>query len=264
MPIPLPGSTHPFLVNIVFDTISSIILADNANYFLCGENLSPLTEVFYSKPNDVQIKIYDLLEFIVFQLKYIPHRELVNLSVMLKSNNSIQSHKNYVKYLIHILKLNNILKDALRELGFIEVLITRLHHFAILLKESVQDPNDKGNNMNQKEKELGFMVVEALALLLSHNQKMLVNILISLINPVSKNEPVKSGTSIDNTEESVSSPLFRIGTFSMPTTTRTSATFTFTSYMEKPIIVYPGAIVCFLQIIACIPRMIDEQIRTKT
>ncbi|CAF4645482.1 unnamed protein product, partial [Rotaria sp. Silwood2] len=61
--------------------------------------------------------------------------------------------------------------DALRELGFIEVLITRLHHFAILLKESVQDPNDKGNNMNQKEKELGFMVVEALALLLSHNQK---------------------------------------------------------------------------------------------
>ncbi|CAF4661515.1 unnamed protein product, partial [Rotaria sp. Silwood2] len=65
------------------------------------------------------------------------------------------------------------ISDALRELGFIEVLITRLHHFAILLKESVQDPNDKGNNMNQKEKELGFMVVEALALLLSHNQKML-------------------------------------------------------------------------------------------
>ncbi|CAF2351330.1 unnamed protein product [Rotaria sp. Silwood2] len=220
--------------------------------------------------------------------------------------------------------------DALRELGFIEVLITRLHHFAMLLKESVQDLNDKGDNMNQEEKELGFMVVEALALLLSHNQKnakifrehdgarLARNIIpyrlcrvaaltvvlhlvlctggeddtgallglihtakleklemksvilkgflyiLSLINPVSKNEPVKSGTSIDNTEESVSSPLFRIGTFSMPTTTRTSATFTFPSYMEKPIIVYPGAIVCFLQIIACIPRMIDEQIRTKT
>jgi hypothetical protein len=46
-----------------------------------------------------------------------------------------------VKYLIHILKFNNVLKDALRELGFIEVLIARLHHFATLLKESVQDPN---------------------------------------------------------------------------------------------------------------------------
>jgi hypothetical protein len=33
--------------------------------------------------------------------------------------------------------------------------------------------------------------------------------------------------------------------------------------MEEPIIVYPGAIVCFLQIIACIPRMIDEQVRRK-
>jgi len=69
----------------VFDTISSITLADNANYFLCGENLSPLTEFLYTKPNDVQLKVYDLMEFLVFQLKFIPHRELVNLSIMLKS-----------------------------------------------------------------------------------------------------------------------------------------------------------------------------------
>jgi len=164
-------STHPFLVNIIFDTISSIILADNVNYFICGENLSPLTEVLYNKRQDVQIKIYDLLEFIVFQLKFIPHRELVNLSIMLKSSGSIQNHKNCVKFLIHILKYNNVVKDALRELGFIEVLISRLHHFATLLKESIQDPNDVGDHLDQGEKELGFMVMEALALLLSHNQK---------------------------------------------------------------------------------------------
>jgi hypothetical protein len=30
---------------------------------------------------------------------------------------------------------------------------------------------DHGDNMDQEEKELGFMVMEALALLLSHNQK---------------------------------------------------------------------------------------------
>jgi hypothetical protein len=56
---------------------------------------------------------------------------------------SVQSSKNCVKYLIHILKFNTVLKDALRELGFVEVLIARLHHFATLLKESVQDPNGK-------------------------------------------------------------------------------------------------------------------------
>lgn len=33
---------------------------------------------------------------------------------------------------------------------------------------SIQDP---GDNVDQEEKELGFMVMEALALLLSHNQK---------------------------------------------------------------------------------------------
>jgi hypothetical protein len=75
------------------------------------------------------------------------------------------------------------------------------------------------------------------------------------------NPAVKHETSIDNNEESTNSPLFRTGTFTTPTTTRTSATFTFSSYMEEPIIVYPGAIVCFLQIISSIPRMIDEQVK---
>ncbi len=81
----------------------------------------------------------------------------------------------------------------------------------------------------------------------------------SLVHP-----SVKQGTLTDNNnEESINSPLFRTNTFSMSTTTRTSATFTFPSYMEEPIIVYPGAIVCFLQIIACIPKMIDEQVRER-
>jgi hypothetical protein len=47
----------------------------------------------------------------------------------------------------------------------------------------------------------------------------------------------------------------------MSTTARTSSTFTFPSYMEEPLIVYPGSIVCFLQIVSCIPGMIDEQVK---
>ncbi|CAF0761899.1 unnamed protein product, partial [Didymodactylos carnosus] len=164
-------TTHPYLIHIVFDTINSVLLADNANYFITGENLSPLTEVISNKPNEIQIKVYDLLEFVVFQLKYIPFKELVNLSILLKANHSVQSNIHCVKYLVHILKFNSILKDALRELGFIEVMITCLHRFATLLKELIEDPNDKGDKMDQQEKELGFLVMEALALLLSHNQK---------------------------------------------------------------------------------------------
>ncbi|CAF4462856.1 unnamed protein product, partial [Rotaria sp. Silwood2] len=371
---------------------------------------------------------------------------------------------------------------ALRELGFIEVLIARLHHFATLLKESIQDPNDKGDNMDPDEKELGFMIMEALALLLSHNQKnakifrehggarlahniipyrlcrvaaltvvlhlvlctggeddtgtllglihtakleelemksvilkgflyilreshrtrtvfrkvggfvYIVSLLISMegclavppknpwatvsrheilsiirlilntltvamrfepgnarlfenevrwqslsdaikllgcftnetrltdsvilskfdyapkhnyeifeqlfyslderimsstdlplelvnachiarcfhdialdcidksfVNPNLKYEPIKHGTSIDNSDDPAPSPVFRSNTLNMSSTTRTSATFTFPSYMDEPIIVYPGAVVCFLQIISCIPRTADEQ-----
>jgi hypothetical protein len=78
-----------------------------------------------------------------------------------------------------------------------------------------------------------------------------------LVQPASK-----AGTSGDSAEESVNSPLFRTGTFTMPTATRASASFTFPSYIEEPIIVYPGAIVCLLQIIASIPKMVDEQVGT--
>ena len=79
-----------------------------------------------------------------------------------------------------------------------------------------------------------------------------------LVNPYGKN-----GTSNESNDEANNSPIFRTSTFGTPsaTTTRTSATFTFPSYMEEPIIVYPGAIVCFLQIISCVPKMVDEQVR---
>lgn len=65
---------------------------------------------------------------------------------------------------------------------------------------------------------------------------------------------------MDSNDDVASSPLFRTSTLSTAAA-RTSATFTFPSYMEEPIIVYPGAIVCFLQIISAIPRMNDEQVR---
>jgi len=78
---------------------------------------------------------------------------------------------------------------------------------------------------------------------------------------VSKNEPMKQASSIDNNDDSTNSSVFRPSISNTPTSARTSATFTFPSYMEEPIIVYPGAIVCFLQIISCIPRLIDEQVK---
>ena len=77
---------------------------------------------------------------------------------------------------------------------------------------------------------------------------------------VSKNEPNRQSSANDNNEDSSTNPLFRKNTFNVSPTTRASVSFTFPLYMEEPIIVYPGAIVCFLQIISCIPRMVDEQV----
>jgi hypothetical protein len=78
--------------------------------------------------------VFENLAFLLITIEF-------NSNVVSIYFSSVQNHKNCVKYLIHILKFNHVIKDALRELGFIEVLIARLHHFASLLKESIQDPN---------------------------------------------------------------------------------------------------------------------------
>ena len=82
----------------------------------------------------------------------------------------------------------------------------------------------------------------------------------SLTNPILKHESVKYGSSFDHSDESPNSPIFRANTHNISNISQTSGTFTFPSYMEEPIIVYPGALVCFLQTISSIPHMTNEQV----
>lgn len=98
------GSTS--LCCTIVDAISSIYHSDNANYFILEpqNTLSQFIEKIYAKSPKVQEKCLELLEFVVFQLHFVPCKELISLSIVLKGYQSIQCNILCIKTLINILK----------------------------------------------------------------------------------------------------------------------------------------------------------------
>lgn len=90
----------------IIDAISSVYHSDNVNYFILEpqNTLSQFIEKIYLKHPKVQSKCLELLEFVVFQLTYVPCKELISLSILLKSNQSTSCSILCMKTLINILR----------------------------------------------------------------------------------------------------------------------------------------------------------------
>ncbi|CAH2247052.1 jg23900 [Pararge aegeria aegeria] len=195
-------STSPALCCTILDAISSVYHADNANYFILENQntLSQFSERIHMKNSEIQEKFFELLEFIVFQLNFVPCKELISLSLLLKANKSKSCSILCMKTLLNILKHNAIFKDVFREVGMLEVFVTCLSRYAVFLKdkqleeessikEGDKTDNDapkpperkkrqsrqnsliKDPNSDVEEEELGGLVMESLTALLNGNVK---------------------------------------------------------------------------------------------
>ncbi|CAH0714498.1 unnamed protein product, partial [Brenthis ino] len=195
-------STSPALCCTILDAISSVYHADNANYFILENQntLSQFSERIYTKNAEIQEKFFELLEFIVFQLNFVPCKELISLSLLLKASRSRSCSILCMKTLLNILKHNAIFKDVYREVGMLEVFVTCLSRYAVFLKDkqlleeekakcetevssvnespkaperkkrqSRQDSLIKDPNTEIEEEELGSLVMEGLTALLNGN-----------------------------------------------------------------------------------------------
>ncbi|XP_041988446.1 WD repeat and FYVE domain-containing protein 3 isoform X2 [Aricia agestis] len=196
-------STSPALCCTILDAISSVYHADNANYFILENQntLSQFSEKIYMKNAEIQEKFFELLEFIVFQLNFVPCKELISLSLLLKANKSKSCSILCIKTLLNILKHNPIFKDVYREVGMLEVFVTCLTRYAVYLKdkqlleeEKAKQDGDRANEMagspkvperrkrqsrqdsliqdpnaDTEEEELGSLVMDGLTALLNGN-----------------------------------------------------------------------------------------------
>lgn len=165
-----------YLSGLLLDAISTVYHSDKANYFILEpqHTLSQFAEKIHHKPTEIQEKFFKLLEFIVFDLKFVPCKELITLSILLKTQSSLSCSIICLRTLLNILHYNAVFKDVYREVGLLEVLVTCLHRYAALLKEAYPEGTGEqpGNiAIAEEQQTLGFLVMEALTALLNGNSK---------------------------------------------------------------------------------------------
>ncbi|XP_052069301.1 WD repeat and FYVE domain-containing protein 3-like isoform X1 [Mytilus californianus] len=167
----MKGSTS-CLCNTILEVINSIYHQDNANYFILEpqHTMSQFVEKIYLKPQDVQEKFFELLEFIVYDLNFVPCKELISISILIKSDHSTQCNILCMKSLLKILQTHTLYKDVFREVGMLEVMVTCLHRYAALLKTPDNDTVEL-EPIAADQQELGSLVMECLTALLSGNSK---------------------------------------------------------------------------------------------
>ncbi|XP_066568174.1 WD repeat and FYVE domain-containing protein 3 isoform X2 [Amia ocellicauda] len=159
------------LTHIILDAISNIYIADNANYFILESQhtLSQFAEKI-SKLTEVQGKYFELLEFVVFSLNYIPCKELFSVSVLLKSSTLYQCSITAMRTLLKFSRHDPIFSEVFREVGLLEVMVNLLHKYAALMKDPTQaypeQGDSKNNSLMEEQKQLAWLVMETLTVLL--------------------------------------------------------------------------------------------------
>uniref|UniRef100_A0A8K9UQS2 WD repeat and FYVE domain containing 3 n=1 Tax=Oncorhynchus mykiss TaxID=8022 RepID=A0A8K9UQS2_ONCMY len=157
------------LTGTLLDAIGNIYAADHANYFIleAQHTLSQFADKVAKLP-DAQTKYFDLLEFVVFSLNYVPCKELFSVSVLLKGSTSYTCSITATRTLLKLSRHDAVFSDVLREVGLLEVLVNLLHKYAALLKDPAtqQQTQSQNNEQAEEQKQLAWLVMETLTVLL--------------------------------------------------------------------------------------------------
>uniref|UniRef100_A0A671LJE3 WD repeat and FYVE domain-containing protein 3 n=1 Tax=Sinocyclocheilus anshuiensis TaxID=1608454 RepID=A0A671LJE3_9TELE len=158
------------LARMILEAIANIYAADYANYFILEAQhaLSQFADRVAKLP-EVQSKYFEVLEFVVFGLNYVPCKELFSVSVLLKSSTSYGCSITATRTLLKLGRHHPVFSDVFREVGLLEVLVNLLHKYAALLKDPTQAHGEQGdakNNVAEEQKQLAWLVMETLTVLL--------------------------------------------------------------------------------------------------
>uniref|UniRef100_A0A1I7VIR8 WD repeat and FYVE domain-containing protein 3 n=1 Tax=Loa loa TaxID=7209 RepID=A0A1I7VIR8_LOALO len=149
----------------VIDAVHNIYASDAVNYFIADKEcpLSQMIERMGPKSPQAQRKVMELVEYVVLHLNHIPCKELIALSVLLKteiSDNGFECCVLFLQSAFRILSANALLKDAFREVGLVESLIWTVLHFISI---------DKIRPLSECEGRVALLSTDILSLLVSNN-----------------------------------------------------------------------------------------------
>ncbi|KAF2366372.1 protein of unknown function DUF4704 [Trinorchestia longiramus] len=136
-------ATSATLCNIVLDAIASVYHSDSANYFILESQatLSTFAEKMHTRTHQVQAKYFELIELVVFELNHVPCKELISLSLLLKAHHAHRPRCVILclNTLLKVLRHHTLFKDVYREVGLLEVLVTCVERYPVLLSQMTPD-----------------------------------------------------------------------------------------------------------------------------
>ncbi|XP_050072593.1 WD repeat and FYVE domain-containing protein 3 [Anopheles maculipalpis] len=173
-------SENALVCCLILDAIKDICTSDDVNYFVIESQstLSLFAEKIHQKPRAVQTKFFDLIAFIVLQLNFIPRKELIALSVLLKTNQLLEISIACTRTFLCLLRHNSVFADVYREIGVLEVFATCIRRYKEFLEENMNTENLSSSSDNgtleqphkaDEQETLGMLVIEALVQLLNGN-----------------------------------------------------------------------------------------------
>lgn len=80
------------LSSLVLDSIKNIYQKDEANYFILESqnvllyNLDDFSIKIHLKSRDLQLKFIDIIEYIIYSLKFVPCKELVSIGLAIQNS----------------------------------------------------------------------------------------------------------------------------------------------------------------------------------
>ncbi|XP_029465484.1 WD repeat- and FYVE domain-containing protein 4 [Rhinatrema bivittatum] len=128
-----------YLCRKMLSTIKTIWALDKMNFFLLEWTLQPISqfvEVIHLKPHPVQLQFFQLIEYVVFELSYIPHEILKKLQVLIKENCSWPCTVIALECIQSITRRDELFNDIFRDSGLLGMLLAHLRKQAKLLRKS--------------------------------------------------------------------------------------------------------------------------------
>ncbi|CAK8696786.1 unnamed protein product [Clavelina lepadiformis] len=128
-------TTH--LARAVLDAVFAVYCRDPANYFILESlnTISSFSEKLSSKNSEILPQYFAIFEYISLTLGYIPRKELVSISLLLKTDSNLECGIACLKSLLKLMASNfKVYKDVFREVGVLEMLINCLHRYGAMLK----------------------------------------------------------------------------------------------------------------------------------
>ncbi|XP_064419150.1 WD repeat- and FYVE domain-containing protein 4 [Latimeria chalumnae] len=146
-------SNRLFLGRGILSAIRKIWTWDRANFFLLEWTLQPLSqfaEVLHLKPQPVQTLYFQLLEFAVFQLAYIPHVALNKVQAIIRENSMPLCTVAALECIYNLSKHDPLFGDIFRDSGLLGTLLAQLRKQAKILRKSGDDRMCEGEDCQRE------------------------------------------------------------------------------------------------------------------